>query len=1187
MRKRKPKRSQSIIEPEFPPLEQEKPEGPTFAEIGGSPVPGLTLRHVLRGHKSWIGRIAFSPDGSFLASPSDDETIRLWDTRSGACLRTWQGHTDRVYSVAWSPDSQRLASASNDRTIRLWHVRQDNNLRILKGHTESVLSVAWSPNGQHLASASADQTIRLWGADDGKHLRTLEGHTNWVTCVAWSPDGRRLASTSWDETVRIWDFASGEYRQTLQGHNNQINSVSWSPDGQYLASASNDATIQLWDPDTGMALRVLQAHTGQLQCAFFSNDGRWLASKGQNKDNKVRLWRCDNWACVAVLDEFAFGAIFPGLSFHPQQPLLATLGEHDSLIRIWELDAAILLGQTQESIHYSTAKLVLVGDSGVGKTGLGWRLAHDEFKEHASTHGQQFWPIQKLGLHRPDGTACEAVLWDLAGQHVYRQIHSIFLENVAAALVLFDPSNRQDPLKGVQFWLQQLKGKGELPPTVLVGARVDRGAPAISRQELEQFCQRYGIRGGYIGTSALTGEGLDSLLETVKAQIPWEDMTATVTTITFKRIKDYVLELKEKTDRKGVLVNPLELRKQLQATDQNWRFTDVEMMTAVGHLETHGYVAVLRSSGGEQHVLLMPELLVTLASSIVLLADKHPRELGAVSELDLLQGRYLFDEFAGLSPAESQTLLDAAILRFLEHNICFRETLNDETLLIFPGLIKQKRPLEDDLPVIDDISYVVRGRVENLYASLVVLLGYTPSFTRINQWQNQAQYEMREDEICGFRLLEDREGEIEVVLYFGDRLPPQGRRQFQELFEQFVYQRDVEVMRFPPVVCPLGHRQERVTIIKRLREAKRFVYCEECGARTDLPSFEEPQTIGIGASPWLQREEAAARLRSAYEVQLTKVKSYRRSSAVPRCYISHDPQQDEWARELIKDLRDAGVYVIEQAEQVQIDDFVVVLDTLAYQKAFKSRASFLRPDIPLINARLGKRQLIALTLTDHAASHGFEECLLGSLSDDTHYPIGLFDLVLHLYAIPLTHAGFAPLREGLHVQWEQTLGRKKSEDATSPLKIFISYSHKDEKFRDELITSLAGLQRRGIVDVWQDLPVEAGAEWSRSIQDAMNDCDLALLLVSPDYLASSFIQQAEQPKLLLGRQKLQTRVIPIIVRPCRWKSEPVLKTLQALPEEGKAVITFSEETGERDLVWFDIAEAIETRVVAKTFPARH
>jgi small GTP-binding protein len=846
------------------------------------------------------------------------------------------------------------------------------------------------------------------------------------------------------------------------------------------------------------------------------------------------------------------------------------------------LDEELLLSQAQESVNYTTAKLVLVGDSGVGKTGLGWRLAHDEFKEHSSTHGQQFWPIKELGLKRKDGTECEAVLWDLAGQHVYRQVHSIFLENVAAALVLFDPSNRQDPLKGVQFWLEQLKDEGRLPPAVLVGARVDRGAPALSQQELEQFCQRYGIRGGYISTSAFSGEGLEALLETLKAQIPWDEMTATVTTVTFKRIKDYVLSLKEKPDRKGVLVSPEALREQLQESDEDWRFTDAEMMTAVGHLETHGYVAVLRSSAGEQHILLTPELLVTLASSIVLLADKHPRELGAVSETELLQGKFTFDELAGLSTTESQILLDAAVLRFLQHNICFRETLNDETLLIFPGLIKQKRPLEDDLPSTDDISYVVRGRVENLYASLVVLLGYTPSFTRINQWQNQAQYGMGEGEICGFRLIEDREGEIELVLYYADRMPSGGRFKFQELFEQFLHQRDVTVTRFPPVVCANGHQQKRDSVMEAVSERLPSLYCYKCGRQTELPDFDRPQNIGIGASPWLQREEAAARLRSAYEAQLTRVKGFRRERAIPRCFVSHVPEQATWAKELVHDLRDAGVYVVEQAAQVQPDDFVVVLDTSAYKKAFQSSA--LADDKPLVRARFGKPQLISLALEGGGEAHELRHCLPGSFCDETHYPVSLFDLVLNLYAIPLTHSGFAPLRQGLHSQWEQTLARTKGDETTSPLKVFVSYSHEDEEFKDELVKMLTGLQRLGVIDTWQDRRIEAGDEWSTSIRDAMDDCDLALLLVSADYLASRFIQEEEQPKLLRRRREMRLRVIPIIVRPCAWRSEPLVKDLQALPKNGRAVITFSKDTGERDQVWADIAAVIEERAREKITP---
>jgi small GTP-binding protein len=1081
----------------------------------------------------------------------------------------------------WSPDGQRLASGSDDATISLWEATSGKQLQTLRGHTSKVWKVAWSPDGRHLASASDDGTIRLWKARSGKQLHELKEHTSVVRDVAWSPDGSRLASASVDNTVRLWESDSGKMLHVLKEHTGWVNSVVWSPEGHLFASASMDKTIRVWEAASGKVLQIFEGHTKPVKSLSFSANGHLLASKSE--DNTVRVWRCDNWTYAAMLLEQPHIGEIPSIAFHPRLPILATLGEHDTIIRIWELDEALLLGQAQESVNYTTAKLVLVGDSGVGKTGLGWRLAHGEFKEHSSTHGQQFWPIKELGLRRKDDTECEAVLWDLAGQHVYRQVHSIFLENVAAALVLFDPSNREEPMKGVQFWLEQLKNKGQMPPAVLVGARVDRGAPAVSREELEQFCQRYGVSGGYVSTSAMSGEGLEALLERLKAQIPWDEMTATVTTVTFKRIKDYVLALKEKPDRRGVLVSPKELRAQLQASDEDWRFTDAEMMTAVGHLETHGYVAVLRSSAGEEHILLTPELLVTLASSVVLLADKNPRELGAVSETELLRGQYPFEELAGLSQAESQMLLDAAVLRFLGHNVCFRETMGEDTLLIFPALIKQKRPLKDDLPSTDDISYVVRGRVENLYASLVVLLGYTPSFTRINQWQNQAQYELGEGEICGFRLIEEREGEIELVLYYGDRMPAGGRVKFQELFEQFLHQRDVEVTPFPPVLCANKHQQKRATVVERARERKPFMFCDECGAKVALPDFNRPLRIGINASPWLQREEAAARLRSAYEVQLTKIKGYRRGWAVPRCYVSRHPEQAAWAKELVHDLRDAGVYVVERPAQVRPDDFVVVLDTHAYQRAFHSPA--LADDGPLVRARLDTTQLISLALTGKTRAHELKDCLPGDFCDETHYPVSLFDLVLNLYAVPLTHAGFAPLRQALHGQWEQTLARKQGDDVkNSPLKIFISYSHKDELFKDEMVTMLAGLQGQGVIDPWQDRRIEEGDEWYRAIQDAMNDCDLAILLVSPHFIASRFIQDEELPRVLERRREQGLHVVPVIVRPCKWTSQPVLKDLQALPRDGKAVITFPDDTGERDQVWTDIATVIEER--AKAAPSR-
>ena len=345
--------------------------------------------------------------------------------------------------------------------------------------------------------------------------------------------------------------------------------------------------------------------------------------------------------------------------------------------------------------------------------------------------------------------------------------------------------------------------------------------------------------------------------------------------------------------------------------------------------------------------------------------------------------------------------------------------------------------------------------------------------------------------------------------------------------------------------------------------------------------FDKPQTIGIGASPWLQREEAAARLRSAYEVQLTRVKSYRRTWAMPRCYVSRLPEQAAWAEKLFHDLRDAGVYVVEQAGQVQPDDFVILLDTPAYQKAYRSSAPVLAVDAPLVRARLaagGKKQVLALACEGRAGAHTIEDYTPGDFCDVTHYPVSLFDLVLNLYAIPLTHAGFMPARQALHEQWEHTLAKSAQERKDMPPKIFISYSHSDEKFKDELVKMLAGLQRRRVIDAWQDRRIEPGEEWFKAIKQAIQESDMAVLLVSADFIASRFINDDELPDLLKRREEEGMIVIPIIVRDCLWQSEPVLKDLQALPTDGKAVITFSEATGERDQVWTKIAQAIESRV---------
>jgi GTPase SAR1 family protein len=604
-------------------------------------------------------------------------------------------------------------------------------------------------------------------------------------------------------------------------------------------------------------------------------------------------------------------------------PLLATSGskpdapenERSRLIHFWELDLDLLLGKAPEAgpamraVHHTTAKIVLLGDSGVGKTGLGWRLAHGEYKEHSSTHGQQFWVVNELGTRRRDGTECEAILWDLAGQPDYRLTHALFLDDSDLALILFDPTDSRDPLHGVEFWLKQLKAgpasrqSPDACQTILVGARADRGEARLTPEELDEFCRQRGISGGYLPTSAKENIGLDELLRRMRAQIPWEQKSATVTTLTFKRIKDYVLKLKENRRRRKVIVSPQDLRKLLEKTDKAWRFTDAEMRTAVGHLANYGYVRVLRTSKGEERILLAPELLNNLAASFVLEARRNPKGLGSLEEKLLLEGKYPFRELEKLSAEERDILLDSAALLFLERNICFRETdpLGGKSYLVFPELINLKKPvLENEQPTEDSVAYTVSGAVENVYASLVVLLGYTQTFTRTDQWRSQARYEVGDGLICGFRQDGEGDGELDVVLYFGTNIGRPVRTLFQGLFESFLSRRNLTVFRYEPLLCTqCGQPLDRSVVRTKLREGKTFTFCNDCGEKLALPKAHEPIQLTQQQQAEVETQRRVADLRTRFEQAIFRVQAYVKDQGikVPEYFISYawgDKEQERW-----------------------------------------------------------------------------------------------------------------------------------------------------------------------------------------------------------------------------------------------------------------------------------------------------
>src|SRR5215217_224888 len=142
-----------------------------------------------------------------------------------------------------------------------------------------------------------------------------------------------------------------------------------------------------------------------------------------------------------------------------------------------------------------------------------------------------------------------------------------------------------------------------------------------------------------------------------------------------------------------------------------------------------------------------------------------------------------------------------------------------------------------------------------------------------------------------------------------------------------------------------------------------------------------------------------------------------------------------------------------------------------------------------------------------------------------------------------------------------------------PLKIFCSYSHKDEEHLDVLREWLRGLQRQRLIEWWHDREIAPGWEWEEAIDKNLRNADIILLLVTPDFMASDYVFEKEIDRAIERHERGEARVIPIIVRPALWKGT-VLDRLQALPKDAKPITRWPD----RDEAWLDVAEGIRKAV---------
>jgi WD40 repeat protein len=306
---------------------------------------------VIKAHTGSVTGMAFSPDGTLLASVGQEAAgrLKLWRVADGSLVYSVDAHPGGASSVAFSPDGAMLATGGQDSLVRLWNTADGAPIRDLTGSVQDAISLAFSPDGQTIAAGSWGRswlnrvdTVHLWRVADGKPLLQLDGNPRVATSVAFSPDGQYLAAGG-DDTrdtpgVYIWRLPEGRLVQTV------AQTPSWAVQFMPRATASLTQTtlavaagpITLINVPDGVVAQTIPVTDGSLGHGLaLSPDGRWLITTGPG-DHAVSMWR------VADTKELhtwtSDDAWVQRLALAPDGTLVAA-GALDGSVRWWRVPA--------------------------------------------------------------------------------------------------------------------------------------------------------------------------------------------------------------------------------------------------------------------------------------------------------------------------------------------------------------------------------------------------------------------------------------------------------------------------------------------------------------------------------------------------------------------------------------------------------------------------------------------------------------------------------------------------------------------------------------------------------------------------------------------------------------------------------------------------------------------------------
>jgi small GTP-binding protein len=637
-----------------------------------------------------------------------------------------------------------------------------------------------TPDGR-LALSGSDKDVLVWDLVSHKCIASLPGHMKSVLAVVVTPSGRRALSASEDGTIRLWDLEAKKGIATFEGHTGPVWGVAITSDGTQGASCSADRTVRVWNLVQGNNLILPMGHTKEVYSVAMTPDGKWVSSC--SLDQTICVWEVPSST--------------PARSATPEA--------------------------TKETAKYTNAKVLLVGDSGVGKTGLALRLTESRFAPTISTDAA--WASQMKLPHEelPDGVEREIWLWDFAGQSDYRLIHQLFMDETALAVLVFNPQD-EDPLEGIAQWERALARAARRSfCKLLVAGRCDRGGLTISRSAVERFRDARGFT-RYFETSALTGAGCGDLRESIISNIPWDQIPWTASPRIFKLLKETILQLR---DENKVILRVAELKQQIEMALPAESFTLDELRTVIRLLAGPGIVWQLEFG---DFVLLQPERINAYAAAVIRSVRAHTDEIGCIAEERVLQGDLDYQDMKRLPFDDEQIVLRAMHQTFVDHGLCLREHTDRGPVLVFPSYYRREQSDLPEHPAIL-VTYQLSGALDEVYATLIVKLHNTTAFEKDQLWRFAADFRTQQGQRLGIKMLKRAEGAAELTIYCEPTIPEDTKVTFIRYVHDHLKAKDPSVLRVRHYVC--AHCSEPVegnrAIQKRLREGRTDIPCSFCG----------------------------------------------------------------------------------------------------------------------------------------------------------------------------------------------------------------------------------------------------------------------------------------------------------------------------------------------------------------------